>query len=176
MNSTTSSALIDTVEEFLAHAMELELESVERYEQLADSMEVHNNLETASLFRKLAHFGQKHAHEVEQLASGMTLPKLPPWEFKWSTPESPESVPMEEAHYLMDAYLALQLALHNEQRGRDFYAKVADSSPNPEVREMALSFSEEEQEHIELIKKWKENLRDPSNQPQEDLDPPNMPE
>ncbi|MET0082100.1 MAG: ferritin family protein [Sedimenticola sp.] len=176
MNSTTASRLIETVEEFLAHAMELELESVERYEQLADSMEVHNNLETAALFRKLAHYGQKHAHEVELLSAGMTLPKLPPWEFKWSTPESPESVPMEEAHYLMDAYLALVLALHNEKRGQDFYAKVADSSPNPDVRAMASKFSDEEQEHINLISSWKENLRDPANRPQEDLDPPNMPE
>ncbi|OOZ37746.1 ferritin family protein [Solemya velesiana gill symbiont] len=85
MNSATTTTLIETVEEFLAHAMELELESVERYEQLADSMEVHNNIDTANLFRKLAHYGQKHAHEVEVLSADMTLPDLPPWEFKMNS-------------------------------------------------------------------------------------------
>ena len=82
---------IEDVAEFLVHAIALERESVERYEELADSMETHNNPEVARLFRKLAHFGEKHAAEIEHHAEGMELPQIPPWDFKWSTPESPEA-------------------------------------------------------------------------------------
>jgi rubrerythrin len=172
----TKADTIKTVEEFLAHAAVLEQESVERYDELADSMEVHNNPEVAQLFRKLAHFGEKHAHEVEKLAEGMELPQIPPWEFKWSTPESPESASSEDASYLMDKQQALAIALLNEQQGRDFYARVADTSPNPEVRAMAAEFSREEDEHIALLKAWQANLGDPESEPLEDLDPPNIPE
>ena len=37
-------AIIHNIPEFLAHAITLERESVERYEDLADSMDVHNIL------------------------------------------------------------------------------------------------------------------------------------
>lgn len=176
MNSTLTTAPIESIEEFLAHASMLELESVERYEELADAMDVHNNPEVAKLFRKLAHFGEKHAAEVSDLAKGVTLPDLPPWEFKWMTPESPESGLIEEAHYLMDSHQALNMALHNEQRGRDFYAMVAETSSSPEVRDLAQQFTNEEQEHLDLLKEWKENLGKQERRSQEDLDPPNIPE
>ena len=55
---------IKSLAEFLAHALELEVESAERYRELADSMEVHNNPDVAELFRKLAGYGDGHAQEV----------------------------------------------------------------------------------------------------------------
>ncbi|HEB96181.1 MAG TPA: rubrerythrin [Sedimenticola thiotaurini] len=174
--NTEPSQLITSVPEFLAHAILLERESVERYEELADSMETHNNLEVAQLFRKLAHFGELHAHEVEHHAEGMELPEIPPWDFKWSTPESPESGAMEEVHYLMGTREALEFALHNETRGRDFYAHVAETSPDPEVRRMAAEFTAEETEHVNILKSWLLNLTDAGEEPLEDLDPPNVTE
>ena len=42
--------VINTLDELLAHAHELEREAVERYEELADQMEVHNQPELAKLF------------------------------------------------------------------------------------------------------------------------------
>ena len=167
---------IGSIAEFLAHAIVLERESVDRYEELADSMETHNNLEIAKLFRKLAHFGELHAHEVEHHASGMELPQISPWDFKWSSPEAPESGAIEEVHYLMGTREALEFALHNETQGRDFYAYVADSSPDEEVRRMAAQFTEEETEHVNILKSWILNLTDEKSFPLEDLDPPNVTE
>ena len=37
--------------EFMAHAYAMEAEAAERYAEFADSMETHNNLEVASMFR-----------------------------------------------------------------------------------------------------------------------------
>ena len=176
MSSSLNTTPIESLEEFLAHASALELESVERYEELADAMEVHNNPEVAELFRKLAEFGQKHADEVSLMSSNLELPNLPPWEFKWLTPESPESALIEDAHYLMNSHQALDMAIHNEQRGQEFYAKVAETSPNPDVRELAASFAQEEQEHLDLLKEWRSNLGKRDRRSQDDLDPPNITE
>ena len=168
--------VIDTLPEFLLHAIVLERESVERYEELADSMEIHNNPEIARLFRKLAGFGEMHAQEIEQHAEGMELPQLPPWDFKWITPESPEAGDMDEVHYLMDRGTALEFAIHNETRGRDFYAHVAATSSSEEVRRLAAEFTQEENWHVDMLKAWIRNLADPDNLPPEDLDPPNVTE
>jgi rubrerythrin len=175
MNITTL-APIEDVAEFLAHAELLEQESVERYEEMADCMETHNNPEVASLFRKLAHFGENHVREVEQRAAGMALPKIAPWDFKWSTPESPEAGSFEDAHYLMDRGQALQMALYNEELGRQFYLQVAKTTPDEEVKQIAMEFAEEEAEHVNLLKNWIANLDTPDQPPLEDLDPPNIPE
>ncbi|MGB0713830.1 MAG: ferritin family protein, partial [Gammaproteobacteria bacterium] len=61
---------IEELTEFLALAYLLEEESADRYHELADNMEVHNNPEASALFRKLAEFGELHAAEVVELAGG----------------------------------------------------------------------------------------------------------
>ena len=73
---------ITSVAEFLAHALELEVESAERYDDMADNMEVHNNPGVAELFRQLAKYGKQHADAVRQQASAYDLPAISPWDFK----------------------------------------------------------------------------------------------
>mgnify|MGYP001825408058 CR=1 FL=1 len=168
---------IETVAEFLAHALELENESVERYRQLADSMDVHNNQEVAELFARLAIVSEAHAAEVMERAEGEKLPEIPPWEFKWNCPSSPESDCLDgEVSYLMTAVQALDLALHNEIRGRDFYAHVACDSPHPAVRQLAAEMAEEESEHVELLKDILAKETHTVEATPSDLDPPNIPE
>ncbi len=146
---------IETVEELLAYALELEEESVDRYETLADEMEIHHKVQVAELFRCLAEFSEVHAGEVRQRTAGIPLPKIPPWEFKWNCPGSPEGDCMDEdVSYQMTTRQALELALYNETRGRDFYAQVAVESANPEVRRLAMEMADEEAEHVALLDQW----------------------
>lgn len=167
--------VIGDVAELLAHALVLEQESVERYLELADSMEVHNNPEAADLFRKLSGYGERHAREVAQLAEGMALPDIEPWGFKWTCVDgAPESACMEEAHYRMTGREVLELALHNEVRGRDFYAEVARSSPDPEVRRIADGLAREEDEHVALLEALLSRTPEARAVPTEDMDPPNV--
>jgi len=170
---------IASVGEFLAHALELEYESAERYRELAGNMTVHNNPEIAQLFEYLARMSDLHAQEVEGLAQGIELPQIPPWDYKWAAGGSPEANAAEqddELSYLMTTIQALQLALHNEIRGRDFYARVAAGSPDPQVRRLAAEMAEEESEHAQLLEQRLARLDPRRAQPLEDLDPPNMPE
>lgn len=169
--------MIDTVPEFLAHAIAMEDESAERYEMLADSMEVHNNDAAAAMFRELMQYSEKHADEVQTLASGMELPSIAPWEYNWNCPDFPEGGDCSTmVNYLMTARQALDIAMHNEIRGRDFYAWIARESPDPEVRRLAGEMAGEEQEHVDLLQAMIEHTGVSSEPPPEDLDPPNTPD
>lgn len=176
---TDTPAPIDSIPELLAHALELEHESSARYEQLADSMEVHHNRLTAEQFRHLAALSGEHADAVERRAADVELPHIPPWEYQWNCPGSPETDCLgDEAedlpHYLMTRVEALRLALHNERRAQIFYARVADGTGNDEVRALAAEMADEEAEHIAMLERW---LADAESHPprQDDLDPPNVP-
>lgn len=165
---------ISTIAEFLAHALELEAESVERYRELADSMKVHNNPEVAALFRELAAEGEVHLKQVQQIAAGFELPEIAPWAFKWSCPDGPESLASDNIRYLMTRRQALLMASHNEVRGRDFYAQVAECSRNPEIRQLAGKMATEEDVHVRTLRSWLDAEKE--EQALSDLDPPNMPE
>lgn len=170
------SDMINSLPEFLAHALELEVESAQRYRDLADAMQVHNNPEVAELFNRLAGYGDDHAAEVEQRAVGLELPYIPPWDFKWSCPEAPEAPCLQDAHYQMTTCQALELALHNEVRGRDFYYQVASGSNDPAVCEAAAEMAAEEEEHVAMLRQWIERQSCIHQPVQPDLDPPNIPE
>lgn len=165
---------ITNVETFLAHALELELEAVERYQELADSMATHNNPAVAALFREQIGCCAAHVEKVRSWAEGLQLPQLAPWSFQWNCPENPECLRMELANYLMEPRVVLTLALHNEIRGRDFYGRVAASSPNPEVRRLAGLLEQEESEHLAALEAALA-ATGPAPEPVEDFDPPNSP-
>jgi|APHig6443717817_1056837.scaffolds.fasta_scaffold277778_2 rubrerythrin len=169
-----SAGPIESLAEFLVHALELEHESAERYLELAESMEVHHNTQVADLFRQLADMSQTHAREVQDRATGLHLPQIPPWGFKWHCPGSPEvDCGHAKISYLMTTVQVLEIALLNETRSRDFYAWVAIDSPDPEVRALAAEMADEEGGHVLLLDAWINDETERLIEPTEDLDPPN---
>ena len=54
-----------TLEDFMAQALAMEREAVERYTDFADSMETHNNREVAAMFRTMAGYEAKHAEQIK---------------------------------------------------------------------------------------------------------------
>lgn len=165
---------IETVEELLAHALAMETEAVERYEELADQMDVHNNPEVAALFRKLAEIEKLHVDNVNGLSDGMELPHIAPWDYAWETPESPESpsTNAREVHYLMQPYHAIALALKHERLGVEFYAKLAAQSGRDDVRKLAEELRATEIEHVRLLEQWLAKFERPEKGWREDPDPP----
>lgn len=166
----------ETVEDFLAHAVALESEVAERYEDLAQSMEVHNNPDVAEVFHRLARASDKHAGEMRLRAGGVELPVVAPWEFAWGGGEAPETPSMDGTHYLMTPYHALDLARSAEIEAQNFYTAVAENSSNSEVKKMAFEFAYEEAEHVHLVNKWIADHPRPTDGWDFDPDPPANPE
>ncbi len=157
---------------FLAHAIALENEAADRNDEIADSLEQHNNLEVCDLFRKLAHFSRLHRAEIEKRAEGIALPALRTWDFHWVNSEAPETMPLSDIHYLMTPYHAIRLALKNEKRGRDYYAAIALEATSAEVRAMGLEMAAEESEHVAILEEWAKRYPAPDADWADDPDPP----
>jgi rubrerythrin len=163
---------IGSTEELLAYPLALETEAVERFDDLADQMETHHNYEVADLFRKLAKIEGLHIDNVKKASAGKQLPSLLAWEFEWEGGESPEGGSMEDAHYLMQPWHAIELAMQGERRAVAFFRHVADTATDEKVVEMALELVAEEEEHVELLEQWQERFPKPEEGWDEDMDPP----
>lgn len=159
-----------TLEEFMVKAYEMEIEASQRYAEFADAMEMHNNREVAELFRKMATIEGKHATQI-MAEMGWKEPPAP-GKVVWEGFEGPETVPMDEVHYLMQPYHALVLALASEQRAERFFARIAEAATVDSVRKAALELQEEEREHVSLIQEWLARVPKPDRDWADDPDPP----
>jgi rubrerythrin len=153
---------------FIAQALAMEQEAAERYDELADQMEVHNNTEVAQLFKKMAEVERKHSARVLGKIPGKTPARRPPI----ASGEMPETIPTSEAHYLMPPYHALELALECEQRAQEFFEQAESSTRDAKVRAAAREMAAEEREHVRLIKEWMRRVPKPEPGWDYDPDPP----
>ena len=168
---TAKTATVASAADFMAHAYAMEAEAAERYAEFADSMEMHNNLEVAELFRKLSRIEQRHADQIlEQM--GWKQSPVSSANVRWEGAEGPETADPTELHYLMQPYHALQIALHNEKRARDFFAHLAKVTKDAGVRKGALEMEEDEAEHVRLIEAWLKRTPKPDPNWETDQDPP----
>ncbi len=159
------------LEEFMALALAMEREAVERYTEFADTMDTHNNREVAAMFRTMAGYENKHA---QQIMAEMGWKEAPPLRatLTWPDFEAPETVAIDEVHYLMQPWHALQLALAAEQRAERFFAELARVATDDSVRRAALELQAEEAEHVALVKQWLDKVPQPDRNWAEDPDPP----
>lgn len=139
---------------FLAHAVELEREAARRYEELAESMRTDGNTTVEKFFRKMAAFSRKHLALAMERGGFRQVPVLTSNEYQWPDGISPEQFDWVGVDCMIDTINALELALDGERRGQAFYADIAASTGDPEVRTMAREFAEEEAEHVTELEKW----------------------
>ncbi|MFM9887287.1 MAG: ferritin-like domain-containing protein [Burkholderiales bacterium] len=161
-----------SLRDFYAHALAIEREAAHRYQDLAQQMEMHNNLAVAETFERLARMEADHAEHIARAAPDVDTSTIPAWEYRWEGIESPESTPLDAAHYLMTPFHALELALRNEERAVNFFETVARSTPNHEVRALAATFAADERLHVEHVKAALARSDRPSLGFDHDLDPP----
>jgi len=158
-----------TLVELMARALTMEIEASQRYAELADAMDTHNNREVATLFRKMAHIEGVHA---AQIMAAMEWEQAPaPGGLSWEGFEAPETTPGDEVHYLMQPYHALQLALANEQRAERFFARLVRAATVESVRKAARQLQAEEREHVALVKAWLKKTPKPDRYWADDPDP-----
>ncbi|MDD3445986.1 MAG: ferritin family protein [Zavarzinia sp.] len=145
---------MQSVEEFLAHAIQLEREAAERFGLLADAMVSSGNHAVAKLFRRLADYSRLHLADARERAGFRTIPDLKPEDFVWPDAESPETAAIWAVDPLIGVDEALRTALAAEMAGHGYYAAVLASASDPEIIIFAREFAEEEAGHVAELEKW----------------------
>ncbi|AMO25276.1 hypothetical protein UC35_05815 [Ramlibacter tataouinensis] len=149
----------------LVQAHALESEAAQRYLEFAEIMESHNNGEVAQMFRAIAAQEAEHAEHIRLRIHGRGA--LPPRERR-----TPAVAELEQAHYLMQPWHVLQIAIQAERRAYDFYASVAQVSGCDELRKTATQLQAEEQQHIAMLEQWLARVPVPATGWDDDPDPP----
>lgn len=158
--------------EFMTRAYVMEVDASERYADFADQMEVHNNLEVAQLFRKLARIEGLHAKRILK-EMGWKKPPQALLAWRWDDAEPPETASVTDLHYLMQPWHALEIALKNERRAERFFARIVRSAKTPaSVKKVAAEMAGEEREHVRLIRDWMKRVPKPEPGWDRDPDPP----
>lgn len=143
-----------TVSELLLHALVIELEAKQRYEQFADMMRQSGNLRAAKIFQRMAAIEAEHAELIDKKIEGRELPLLTPSQFHWRGPEAPENTDSGRFFHLMTPCQAMELALDNERRAFEFFSDVVDDSTDECVREIAAELAVEEEQHVAWVEQW----------------------
>ena len=153
MSKMPSESPIVSVADLLALAHQIETDAVQRYTELAEQMETHNNQELVKVFRDLARAEGIHAEEIRKMAGDVDLTMQAQRLGRWKMGDSPEQADLGAAHYLMTPWHALQLALTGEQQALAFFTSVLNSAKNEKIKDMAAEFVEEEAEHVNLVQR-----------------------
>ena len=162
---------IGSTTDLLTYALALESEASERYAELADQMRTHNNTDVAELFQEMSRIEQLHVDSVLELAASFDVQDISARTYRWEEPDGPETTDMGEAHYLMTPHHALRLALHNEKRAQEFFAKIAAEATDNELVLLATEMAAEEQEHVALMEAWVARYPQPADDWADDPDP-----
>jgi len=144
---------VNDVERFLAHAIQLEREAARRYEELSAAMGTEGNRELKAFFGRMAHYSRLHLAQAAERGGFRELPVLQPDEFEWPDGTSPETAGWAGVDALMSPRAALDLALAGERSGHAYYAAMAATTADAELRAIASEFASEEAEHVRELEK-----------------------
>jgi rubrerythrin len=172
MSKTPAERPITSITDLLALAYQIEADAVQRYTELAEQMETHNNQELVGVFRDLARAEGIHAEEIRKMADDIDLMAQAQRLGRWKKGGSPEEADLGAAHYLMTPWHALQLALTGEKQALAFFTSVVDSTKDAKIKDMAAEFVEEEAEHVNLVYRLLRKYPQPPDTWSEDDDPP----
>ena len=141
-------APIKTVEEFYAHALAIEREAAQRYEEFTDYFERRGEDALAGLCRNLAHMERGHFEDLKAACMNLKLPAIAEGRSPWHEGDSPEAPAREMLYRIANPRNLLEIALAAEWRAREFFVGVARSSASLTVRELASVMAAEEAEHV----------------------------
>lgn len=148
---TAGTPKVTSLADLFAVAYQIEADAVERYDLLADQMATHNNPELVTVFRDLSRAEAIHRDEIRRQAGDIDVIAHAQRMAKWERGESPEAASLDDAHYLMTPWHALQLALAAEQRALAFFKSVVETAKDSAIKKLADEFVEEEAEHVNLV-------------------------
>jgi rubrerythrin len=147
------------VDQFLEAAVRLERDSALRYDELADAITGQGPRDVIAFFRQQAIFSRRHLQTAESRIGNpepwdgvMEDEEADPAAVTFPSGESPEAADIWAADGQITVEDAMAVALEAEERGRVYYATVAQSTKDPEVKILAEAFAKEESEHVQALK------------------------
>ena len=143
---------IRTVEEFYAHALAIEREAAERYEEFAAHFEDRGEDALAGLCRNLAGLERGHFEELAASCREVTIPAIAAESYRWLEGDSPEAPAREMLYRIASPRHLLEIALAAEWRAREFFIGVTRTAPDMKVRELASVMAAEEIEHVKWVR------------------------
>jgi rubrerythrin len=153
---------IGSIAELYAHALAVEREAAARYAELAEFMADRDNAPVAELFSRLAQIEEEHADAIVARARDLDLPALEPFEHTWFDAGPPETVAHEFVFRLMSPHDALKVALEAERRARAYFEEVFAAAADPDLKTLAASMIQEEQQHIDWVERALAAAPDPN--------------
>lgn len=172
MSNTSGNPKVSSLNDLLAVAYQIEIDAVDRYNELADQMETHNNPELVKVFRDLARAEGIHGEEIRRLAGDFDVVNHALQIARFKPKGSPEEAAFDDAHYLMTPWHALQISLAGEKRALAYFTSIVETAKDPKVKAMAAELVEEEAEHVNLVNRLLLRYPRPSESWADDLDPP----
>lgn len=143
---------IATVEEFYAHALAIEREAAERYEEFAAYFNSRGDDVLEGLCRSLARLEREHYAELALASSRFTLPAISAGDHRWLEGASPEAAAREALYRIANPRQLLEIALAAECHARDFFLYIAATASSMQVRQLANDLALEELEHVSWVR------------------------
>jgi rubrerythrin/ferredoxin len=150
----TGGLVVNSVDQFLNFAVQVEEDAAVHYEQLAAAMRKIGNDEVAILFEKLGNYSRMHLEEAKAKSKERSVVLTLPSASAWPDNQTPERTTPWVGDASLSCLGALKAALQGERRGYEFYYAVANTNEDPDVRALAKEFVQEEAEHVETLKTW----------------------
>lgn len=137
--------------ELLAIAHAMEMEAARRYGELAARMRLRSDGRLAELFSFLSGIERKHAGRIDEQSLQMTGHSPDAAQIRWDLPENFDEE--EASSRLLTPYLALAIAVRNEERAFAFYCYVAAEAARDDIRVLAEELAKDELTHATLLRR-----------------------
>ena len=142
---------IDSLELFYAHALAIEHEAVQCYEEFRAYFKDRGEEVLAALCEQMAAEERKHHGKLLRATRGMELPVIDARKYRWIDDAAPEAPPREAFYRVSTPQQVLEIALAGEVAARRFFRWVTRTSRDPGVRAVARSLASEEANHARCV-------------------------
>jgi rubrerythrin len=151
-----------TAPELYAHAIAIEREAQQRYDELAQYMSDLGNDTVAAAFARLGAVEGEHLRTLLARTDHVPMPELQADEFRWLDAGAPETAAHELVYRFMTPRMALKIALGAERRAEAFFERVYRSAEDPALHALAQEMAMEEKEHVAAVERLLERTPDPN--------------
>jgi rubrerythrin len=142
---------IDSLELFYAHALAIEHEAVDRYEEFRAWFQDRGEDTLAGLCANMAREEREHYAKLLRASHGLALSPIDASRYQWIDRASPEAPARELFYRVTNPRQLLEVALAGEIAARRFFRWVTRTSRDPAVRAAARSLAHEEAAHVRWV-------------------------